>query len=199
MLPTFLKLFTNAKPPPDDQELLRLYRDTGEPEHLGELFQRYSRLVYLVCLKHLKDEEESKDATMQFFENIAKTLLQHEVRNLKSWLHAAASNHCLMLLRSNKHKRGVPLEDIPPLFMENTEPMHLTEAEQVEITEQTLQLGLEDLPPEQRRCIELFYLQQKSYKEISALTGCDLNKVKSHIQNGKRNLKLYMEKHHESR
>ena len=199
MLPIFLKLFSNAKAPPDDQELLRLYRETGESEHLGELFQRYSRMVYLICLKHLKDEEESKDATMQFFEHIAKTLQQQEVSSLKNWLYAAASNHCLMLLRSLKHKKNIAIEDSSHLFMENAEPMHLTKAEQIEIQESSLRLAILELQPEQRQCIELFYLQQKSYKEISALTGCDLNKVKSHIQNGKRNLKLYLEKQHEPR
>ena len=199
MLPFFLKLFTNAKPPPDDQELLRLFRETGELAHLGELFQRHSKLVYLVCLKYLKDEEESKDATMQLFEHIAKTLLQHEVKNFKAWLHVAARNHCLMQLRASKNKPAIPLEDTSPVLMENPEPMHLTEAEQAEQMEQALQLALQELPPEQRQCIELFYLQQKSYKEISALTGCDLNKVKSYIQNGKRNLKLYLEKNHAPR
>ncbi|MFD2247807.1 RNA polymerase sigma factor [Pontibacter ruber] len=199
MLPFFLKLFSNGKPPPDDQELLRLYRQTGELAHLGELFQRHSEMVYLVCLKYLKDEDDSKDATMQLFEHIAKALLVHEVNNFKSWLHITAKNHCLMLLRANRKKPSIALEDNTLLFMENPEPMHLTEAEQAEKTEQTLQLALQELPAEQRQCIELFYLQQKSYKEISTLTGCDLNKVKSYIQNGKRNLKLYMEKHHEPR
>jgi RNA polymerase sigma-70 factor (ECF subfamily) len=199
MLPFFLKLFTNAKPPPGDEELLRLYRETGELEHLGELFQRHSRMVYLVCLKYLKDEEESKDATMQLFEHIARVLPQHLVSNFKSWLHSAARNHCLMLLRAGRKMPAIPLEDTSPLLMENTEPMHLSEAEQVEKTEQMLHQALQELPPEQRQCVELFYLQQKSYKEICILTGCDLNKVKSYIQNGKRNLKLYMEKHHAPR
>ena len=199
MLPIFLKLFTNAKAPPDDQDLLRLYRDTGESEHLGELFQRHSRMAYLVCLKYLKDEEDSKDATMQLFEHIAPYLRQHEVKSFKSWLHTAARNHCLMILRASKNKTAIPLDDTPSLFMENIEPMHLTDAEQAEKTEQALHVALQELPPEQRQCIELFYLKQKSYKEISTLTGCDLNKVKSYIQNGKRNLKLYMEKHHAPR
>ncbi|GAB3200105.1 RNA polymerase sigma-70 factor (ECF subfamily) [Pontibacter aydingkolensis] len=196
MLPFFLKLFTNSKPPPDDRELLRLYRQTGELEHLGELFQRHSELVYLVCLKYLKDEEESKDATMQLFGHIADALLKHEVDNFKSWLHSTTRNFCLMQLRASKKNKSIALENSGTLFMENTPPMHLTEAEQVEETEQALQQALQELPPEQRQCIELFYLQQKSYREISALTGCDLNKVKSYIQNGKRNLKLYLEKNH---
>ncbi|MEJ8803821.1 RNA polymerase sigma factor [Pontibacter sp. H249] len=196
MLPFFLRLFTNGKAPPGDEELLRLYQQTGELEHLGELYQRHSEMVYLVCLKYLKDEEESKDTTMQLFEHIAEALLKHEVSNFKSWLHSTTRNFCLMQLRAGKKVQRIALEDSPPLFMENAPPMHLTEAEQVEETEQALRQALQELPPEQRRCIELFYLQQKSYKEISALTGCDLNKVKSYIQNGKRNLKLYLEKKH---
>jgi RNA polymerase sigma factor (sigma-70 family) len=199
MLPFFLKLFTNAKPPPDDQELLRLYLKTGELEHLGELFQRHSKMVYLVCQKYLQDEEESKDATMQLFEHIAQALLKNEVSNFKSWLHVTTRNYCLMQLRANKHKQDVRLEDTAPPLMENAEPMHLTEAEQVEKLEQALHQALKELPPLQQQCVELFYLQQRSYKDISALTGCDLNKVKSYIQNGKRNLKLYMEKHHAPR
>ena len=199
MLPFFLKLFSNGKPPPGDEELLRLYQQTGHLEHLGELYQRHSEMVYLVCLKYLKDEDESKDATMQLFEHVAEALLKHEVTNFKSWLHSTTRNFCLMQLRAGKKIRKISLQDSGTLFMETPQPMHLTEAEQLEKSEEALQQALLSLPQEQRQCIELFYLQQKSYKEISTLTGCDLNKVKSYIQNGKRNLKLYLEKHHAPR
>lgn len=199
MLPFFIKLFTNAKPPPDDEELVRLYKETGELEHLGELFQRHSKLVYLVCQKYLQDPEESKDATMQLFEHVSKALLQHEVSNFKSWLHVTTRNYCLMQLRANKHKTRVPFSDNAPPVMESHEPLHPTDAEESEKQEQALHAALKELPPQQRECVELFYLQQKSYKEISALTGCDLNKVKSYIQNGKRNLKIIMEKNHAAR
>ncbi|ARS34555.1 RNA polymerase sigma factor [Pontibacter actiniarum] len=199
MLPFFLKLFTNAKPPPSDAELLRLYRQTGELEHLGELFQRHSEMVYLVCLKYLREEEESKDATMHLFEHLATALLQHEVSNFKSWLYATAKNHCLMQLRAKKGQPGTGLDETSALFVENQEPLHLSEAEQREETEQLLQQALQQLPPAQYTCVELFYLQQKSYKEIADLTGHELSKVKSYIQNGKRNLKIYMEKHHAPR
>ena len=199
MLPFFLKLFSNPKPPPDDQELLRLYRKTGELQYLGELFEKHSEMVYLVCLKYLKYEDDGKDATMQLFEYLTDAVKKHEITNFKSWLHVTTRNHCLMLLRSRSRKPEAGLTEFTPQLMENHEPMHLTEGEQQERTEQLLQQALLELPTEQRQCVELFYLQQKSYKEIAALTGCDLNKVKSYIQNGKRNLKLYMEKHHEPR
>ncbi|PKV62436.1 RNA polymerase sigma factor [Pontibacter ramchanderi] len=196
MLPFFIKLFTNAKPPPDDAELVRLYKETGDLEHVGELFQRHAKLVYLVCQKYLQDAEESKDATMQLFEHVSKALLQHEVNNFKSWLHVTTRNYCLMQLRANKHKTKVPLSDNAPPFMESAEPLHPTDAEESEKIEQALHAALKELPLQQRECVELFYLQQKSYKEISAQTGCDLNQVKSYIQNGKRNLKIIMEKNH---
>ncbi|WP_439882520.1 RNA polymerase sigma factor [Pontibacter sp. MBLB2868] len=199
MLPFFLKLFTNDKPPPDDQELLRLYRETGEIGHLGELFQRHSEMVYLVCLKYLKDEDDSKDATMQLFEYLTEAARKHKISNFKSWIYVTAKNHCLMQLRANSRKPHVPLPEFAPELMEYHEPMHLTEGELTEKTEQVLRLALQELPPEQQKCITLFYLEQKSYKEIAELTACELNKVKSYIQNGKRNLKLYMEKHHEQR
>lgn len=199
MLPFFLKLFANAKPPPDDQELLQLYRQTRELKYLGELFEKHSEMVYLVCLKYLREESDSKDASMQLFEYLVEAVLKHEITSFKSWLHVTTKNHCLMLLRSRSRKPEVAISEFTPQPMENHDPMHLTESEQAEKTEQVLQQALQELPPEQRQCIELFYLQQKSYKEIAGITGCDLNKVKSYIQNGKRNLKLYMEKHHEPR
>ncbi|RDV12018.1 sigma-70 family RNA polymerase sigma factor [Pontibacter diazotrophicus] len=195
----FLKLFSNSKPPPDDLELVRLYRQTGDMAHLGDLFQRHTEMVYLVCMKYLKDEEESKDATMQLFEHLATALLKHDITNFKSWLHVTAKNHCLMQLRAKKKQENIKLEVFDPPIMENTADFHLSEAAEREQDEQAVVKGLADLPPEQRECLELFYLQQKSYKEIATLTGCELSKVKSYIQNGKRNLKIYMEKHHAPR
>ncbi|MEJ8757004.1 sigma-70 family RNA polymerase sigma factor [Pontibacter sp. H259] len=194
----FLKFFKKADPP-DDLQLVQQYRTTGDMDCLGELFERHTEMVYLVCLKYLRDEEESKDATMQVFESLTELLLKHDIANFKSWLHVIAKNHCLMQLRAKKGKEQVSIEDASPPFMENTDLFHLSDAEQKEHDEKLLAQGLETLPPEQRTCVELFYLQQKSYKEIAEHTGCDLNKVKSYIQNGKRNLKLYVEKHHEPR
>ena len=198
MLPMFLKFFSNSKPPPDDLELVRLYRQSGDMAHLGDLFQRHTEMIYLVCMKYLKDEEESKDATMQLFEHLATALLKHDITNFKSWLHVTTKNHCLMQLRVKKKQESINLEELAAPLMENDDGFHPSEAE-LEQNEQALAKGLAELPPEQRECLELFYLQQKSYKEIASLTDCELNKVKSYIQNGKRNLKIYMEKNHAPR
>lgn len=193
----FIKLFSKSKPPPDDLELVRQYQRTGDMACLGELFERHTELVYLVCVKYLKDEDESKDATMQIFENLVESLKRHEVSNFKAWLHITAKNHCLMLLRSHKSRKKAVLKQEQTDAVEMATDLHLTEGEQQELHLQALEKGLISLPEEQRNCLELFYLQQKSYKEISIITGCELNKVKSYIQNGKRNLKIYLSNEHE--
>lgn len=194
----FLKLFSKARPP-DDQELVQQYQRTGDVACIGKLFERHTEMVYLVCLKYLKDEEDSKDATMQVFENLVEGLKRHEISNFKSWLHSVAKNHCLMLLRSQKSKSKSHLLGSSLSDPEVNHPMQVSEGEQHELELQALEKGLLDLPTEQRTCLELFYLQQKSYKVIAAITGCSLNNVKSYIQNGKRNLKLYVEKNHARR
>jgi RNA polymerase sigma-70 factor (ECF subfamily) len=195
----FLKLFSRSSSEPDDLELVRQYRDTGDLEKLGRLFERHTDMVYLVCYKYLKDEEESKDAAMQVFANLAESLKKHEVSNFKSWLHVIAKNHCLMQLRSAQTRLFKRSDDINALAdMQNGQPLHPSPGEDLETDLTLLEKGLTILPPEQRACVELFYLQQKSYKEIAAGSGLDLNQVRSHIQNGRRNLKIYLEKHHEA-
>jgi len=191
----FLKLFSKAKPP-DDLDLVQQYQRSGDLDCIGKLFERHTEMVYLVCLKYLKDEEESKDATMQVFESIVESLKRHEVHNFKSWLHSIAKNYCLMQLRSQKTRGRSNSITVPEQSMEMISAFHLTDYEQREIELQALETGLMEIPDEQRICLELFYLQQKSYKEIAAITGYNLNNIKSFIQNGKRNLKIYVERNH---
>jgi RNA polymerase sigma factor (sigma-70 family) len=173
-----------------DLELLEQYKATGELEVLGAFYGRYTSLVYGVCLKYLKDREESKDAVMQLFEKLVSTLLEHEVAHFKSWLYVTARNHCLMLLRARK---GKYFEEISPALMENQPSAHPDEGPETEANLSKLEDCIQKLVPEQQACVSLFYLQQKCYKEIVTLTGYDDNKVKSYIQNGKRNLKICME------
>ncbi|MFD1188494.1 RNA polymerase sigma factor [Pontibacter rugosus] len=188
----FLKLFSKARPP-DDLELVKQYQQTGDLACIGKLFDRHTEMVYLICMKYMRDEEESKDATMQIFEGMVKSLRKYEVQNFKSWLHTTARNHCLMLLRAQKQREKI----LPRNVQENEYTIAssiLEDENNPELELQTLEQGLQDLPTAQRTCIELFYLKQKSYKQIAEQTGLSLNNVKSYIQNGKRNLKLYLEK-----
>lgn len=148
-------------------------------------------LVYGVCLNYFKEEEASKDAVMQIFEELIIKLKVHEVQNFKSWLHVLTRNHCLMALRKSAKHTTVSLEDA---FVENGDFVHLdiedTKEKQLTIMEKCM----ETLPEEQKISVDLFYLQEKCYKEVAEITGYEMLKVKSYIQNGKRNLKICIEK-----
>ncbi len=175
----------------DDSQLLVTYRNSGGLDILGELYNRYMTLVFGVCLKYLKDRDESRDAVMQIFEKLIETLKNHEIEHFKSWLYITARNHCLMQLRARKGKN---FEEISPTLMESDSLLHLDNEPEKEANLSKLEKCIETLGDEQKQCVKLFYLQELCYKEITESTGFDMNKVKSYIQNGKRNLKICMEK-----
>lgn len=175
-----------------ETELLKAYRQTGEIRLVGELYQPYMQMVFSLCYKYLQDDEESKDAVMNIFEKLVSDLKVHEIENFKSWLHSVARNHCLMQIRSQR------------VFADTVE-MSKVEEENLEIDQDdfvrldvkltSLENCMGTLVYEQRVSIDLFFMQEKCYREISDQTGFDFNKVKSYIQNGKRNLKICMDKY----
>lgn len=174
-----------------DEELLSLFKNSGELGIVGELYNRYMALTFGVCLKYLKDREESRDAVMQIFERLMGSLKEHSISNFKGWLYVTARNHCLMQLRA---KKGKNFEEISPFIMESDPEMHLQDGQEIESNLVKLERCIEQLGNEQKQCVQLFYLQHKCYREITDATGFDVNKVKSYIQNGKRNLKICMER-----
>ncbi len=171
-----------------DEEILQQYRATADQDLLGSLYNRYMHLVYGLCLKYLKNREESQDAVMTIYEHISQKLLTSEVKHFKSWLYMVSKNHCLMELRKKNP------EVHADLFMESTEVMHLNDdKEALEKDLEALETCIEELKTEQKKCVKLFFLEKKSYHQVNEQTGIDLKKVKSHIQNGKRNLKMCLE------
>jgi RNA polymerase sigma factor (sigma-70 family) len=173
-----------------DTELLSRYKQDEDLSYLGELFSRYQSLVYGVCLKYLKDRDEAKDAVMQLFEKLIQTLRTHEVENFKSWLYVTSRNHCLMQIRARK---GKFTQEFSPEVMENQLLLHPEDEPELEGNLTKLEKCIETLANEQKECVQLFYLKEKCYKDIVQDTGFEMNKVKSFIQNGKRNLKICME------
>lgn len=159
-------------------------------EVVAQLYQRYMELVYGVCLKYFKEEERSKDAVMNIFEELTTKLKLHEISNFKSWLHTVARNYCLMQLRTPKNLKTTEFN----ADMQSDELVHLNGVFEQEEKLQLLEKCLQTLAPEQQRTVNLFYIEQKCYNEIASITGYDWNKVRSFIQNGKRNLKICMEK-----
>lgn len=191
---SFIKNISN--PTVTDSELVALYKQSGNLEVLAQLYQRYMDLLYGVCLKYLKEPEPAKDAVMSIFEELTLKLRRHEVENFRGWLYTLAKNHCLMQLRSAKH---LQTKELDPERMQLAEDVHLNGILEKESRLNGLEKCMETLAAEQKKVIELFYLQDKCYKEISELTGTEWNKVRSLIQNGRRNLKICMEKSEELR
>ena len=173
-----------------DAELVAAYQKSSELDVLAMLYQRYMELVYGVCLKYLPDEESAKDAVMNIFEELINKLKNHQVDNFRGWLHVVAKNHCLMQLRSAKNVKTTALNESVVQLEEN---LHLNGVMDKESQLEQMTGCIQTLPGEQKQCIELFYLQNKSYNEIVDITGFDWNSVRSYIQNGRRNLKICME------
>ena len=174
----------------EDNELLKNFYTDHDNEWLGILLPRYTILLLGVCMKYLKNEDDAKDSVQQIFLKVINELHKYKVDYFKSWLYMIAKNHCLMKLR-DKGKIPVELNEQIIRVPEETEDK-ITLVEKDDLLNKMSQ-ALTRLNPEQRQCINLFYLQKKSYSEISALTGLTLMQVKSHIQNGKRNLRLMIE------
>lgn len=174
-----------------DKELLALYKESGDMAVLGELYQRYMELVYGVCLKYYKEPETAKDSVMQIFEELVSKLKKHEVDNFRGWLHQVAKNHCLMQLRTPKNMKTV---EFKTEIVQSEEEVHLNGVLEKEENFKKLEFCLGTLTDDQREAVKLFYLDGKCYNEIVEITGKDWNQVRSFIQNGRRNLKLCMEK-----
>lgn len=187
-----LRFFQQRSRGLSDEDLLARYRATGELAWLGRLFERYAELVYGVCLKYCRDEQEAEDAAMAVFEQLVAKVREHEVHNFKSWLHVLTKNYCLMQLRKASRRRE---ESFDPQLMQSVDGRHhIIEFEEDNGQVKGLQHCMEQLPEEQRQCIQAFYLEGHSYKEIAGLREEEVGRIRSYIQNGRRNLKTCLEK-----
>ena len=172
-----------------DSELLGLYKSERSMQALGTLYLRYSELVFGVCLKYLKDETKATDGSMQVFEKISKKLLTHNVENFKSWLHVLTKNHCLEILRKKKKEKT---DFFSNEVMQKMDLKHHDKEFELVNEIEMLNSCLEELSEHQKYCINSFYLEDKTYKDISEDLGISLGSVRSQIQNGRRNLKNCM-------
>lgn len=181
----FFKKF--SKKAHSEADLLASYKATGSLETLANLYEPLMEMVYAIAYKYLQDEDNSKDVVMSIFEQLIDALRKHEVQNFRSWLHSLTRNYCLMQLRANKES---PMEENIDAFMESEDELHLFDDFEIDNRLNRLEPCLEKLNAEQQQTVKLFYLEAKCYKEIAEITNFEEKKVKSYIQNGKRNLKI---------
>jgi RNA polymerase sigma-70 factor (ECF subfamily) len=184
----------------NDEELVAIFRSSGNLEILGELYSRYMHLVYGVSLKYLKNREEAMDAVMQIFEKLITDIPKQEIKNFSSWLHVVTRNYCLMQLRSAKSQKEKIIEWAADRmnFMENSFEMHPIDRDEQDM-EEAINDCIKRLKKEQKYCIEQFYYENRCYREIAVNLGISEKNVKSYLQNGKRNLKLCLEEKNEKK
>ena len=177
-----------------DEELLKHYKQSGNKELFADLFKKHVSVVYGTCLFYLQDKDEAQDATMQFFEKLMLDINNREIDNFKGWLSFVVRNHCISLIRKNKSQT----KNIKSYYEFEYESPNYEEEEKInavsdDILLENMKECLPKLKENQRICVELFYLKNKSYQDIANETNFSLNEIKSYIQNGKRNLKLLLE------
>ena len=170
-----------------DDELLRQFKETANQELFGQLYSRYIPLIYGLCLKYLQQIEDAEDAVLNIYEELTPKMQRYQIENFKTWIYSTAKNHCLQVLRK---ENKIHFEEIDIQIMESSEFEHLIDVEDDKEKEDALNYCLEKLPEEQRQCIILFFFEDFSYADIVENNGFELNKVKSYIQNGKRNLRI---------
>lgn len=173
-----------------DQELVRAFCTDGRRAALGVLYRRYGHLVVGLCLDYLKEREAARDATMDIFEKVTLKVCNQPIETFRAWLFYTSRNHCVDLLRRRIRERERKQRINPPGFVESADAERPLSEERLE----ALPDALAQLNEGQARCVRLFYLRGMSYQEVATATGYDLKQVKSHLQNGRRNLRLHLEK-----
>ena len=175
----------------EDLELVRMYKASGNQEALAVFYKRYAGLLFGTCMKYLKDVEKARDASADIYTELVEKLPKYVVDQPKAWLYMLARNHCLQKLRKEKqHSETSFSED----FMQSADDFNLEEVQQKDTRLNTMHDCINQLKDEQKQTITLFYLEKKCYQEIAHITGIGWNQVRSHIQNGRRNIKICMEK-----
>ena len=174
-----------------DNELLDYYYQSKDQQWIGILLERYTMLLLGVCMKYLKNEEEARDAVQQIFLKVLTEVSKYKIDYFKSWLYMVAKNHCLMKLRGQHGKHVKELKEEAAIEDHESDKQELLANEK---TYSLLEQSIQELNEEQKQCVTLFYLHKNSYQQITERTGYNLMQVKSYIQNGKRNLRMLLER-----
>lgn len=172
-----------------DSELLRLYKAGEDRVYIAELYRRYSHLVFGTCLRYLKNSDDAKDALLSVFEKLITDLSKYEINDFQHWIYSVSKHYCFSKLREKDRSH---FSDMIEVDVPNDYSGEISQLEKREMLLNNLESAIEELNNDQKTCVTMFYLEKKSYRSISDLTGMSMNEIKSHIQNGRRNLALML-------
>jgi RNA polymerase sigma-70 factor (ECF subfamily) len=179
----------------DEQALIASARK-GDARAFNQLVLLYQSMAYNVAYRILGDPDAAADATQDAFISAFKAMRKFRGGSFKSWILRIVTNACYDQLRS-KQRRPTDSLDALPVEQDHVRYLHDPAEQPDEYVErrelnQTIQRGIEILPPEQRVVVVLSDVQGLSYQEIAEVTGLSLGTVKSRLSRGRAKVRDYL-------
>jgi RNA polymerase sigma-70 factor (ECF subfamily) len=168
----------------DDDLLIRRFQASGDNSLFGEIFLRHHREIFFSCRNVVRNDSVAEDITQETFVVAFKNIAQYKGGRLRAWLRQIAIYRSINWLRSPTNRRFAGLDDLP--YEPSIAPENISRSLDLEV-------ACERLPPAQRQAVELHYYAGLSYKEIACQLGISEDAVTSHLQNGRRRLRLDLE------
>lgn len=162
---------------PQDDALLLDRVQRGDEAAMALLFDRYSRLVYSVALRVLRDPGAAEDVLQEIFMQLWRSpdAFISARGSLPGWLAVVARNRSIDTLRRKR-----PTEQVEDVVL--AMPGSLAEESERQIMAQRARVVIAQLPPEQRKTLEMAFFDGLTHSEIAEMTGDPLGTVKTRIR-----------------
>jgi RNA polymerase sigma-70 factor (ECF subfamily) len=160
-----------------DARIADMARSGRREEAFEMLVATYQHRVYRLALTMLRNPQAAEDATQETFLRVWKALPGFRGESeLSTWIYSIARNRCLSMLGRGSFKREVTVEQVPEVAADpqELEPFPM------------LMEALGQLDGRQREAVALFYLEEKSYEEMSRLMGIPIGSVKTYLHRARK-------------
>ncbi len=180
---------TGENPLIEDAELIKGFLNGGERD-FDSLVTRYRDMIFNLCFNITGDYDEAVDCSQEVFIKMYKNLQRFEFRSsLSTWLYSIALNTCRNRLASSYRKRKVSIDDFENIdggMDHHSNPEFILERSE---DEKAVRRAIAMLPEEERILIVMRDLEERSYEEITEITGVKPGTVKSRISRGRHRLR----------
>jgi len=166
-------------PPASTQEdsfLLALVQ-RGDEAAMASLFDRYSKIVYSVALRVLRDPALAEDILQEIFMQIWRKPESFTATrgSLGGWLAVVSRNRAIDVLRRKK-----PTDSVDDIVLSS--PYNLADEGERNIMIEKARTAMHLLPTEQRKTLEMAFFDGLTHSEIAEMTGDPLGTVKTRIR-----------------
>ena len=172
----------------EDADLIQGFLN-GRERDFDALVIRYKDMIFNLCLNITEDYDEAVDCSQEVFIKMYKNLHKFGFRSsLSTWLYSIALNTCRNRLSLSYRKRRVSMDGFENLHPagDDADPQFLYERSE---GERAVRKAVSMLPEEERILIVMRDLDERSYEEISEITGIKTGTIKSRISRGRHRLR----------